>query len=572
MDDEQLADLVSTLRRRAGDMDSVEVKSARGGVPHVAETLCAFANMPGGGVLICGLDEEDAFRPVGLSDIASLERGIADQARSAVVPPPHCEFSDGHVDGLLVLVCQVHGLPLRDRPARYSGQPYLRQADGDYVMSEQEVALIELQKRLQPYEPDTQAVPGSSVADLDDDLVQQFVAAVRRGSRRLAAAMEDEVLRFTGVVTETGTLTLAGLYALGNYPQQFNPSLSITCAVHLPRTAGARTRDLVHLDGPISAMLDDAMAWVVRNTRTVMGYDQRGQGRDVTELPMQAVREIVANALVHRTLAPLMNSKRVEIRLLDDRLVVTSPGGLWGVGEAQLGRPGGKSAVNPRLYDLCRNARMADGSRIIEGEGGGIAEALSALREAGLRPPRFIDRGVSFTVLISRHTLLDEDDLGWLSTLPGGPALTSEQRAVLVGMRHGHEWTNGLVRRHFPPLDTIEARRLLKGLVDAGLSQQVGERGAATYRLAPELGGSPTPPPVVSEQLDLGVESRVAEVTKNARAVWQRLEQPATRIELADGLGLTLRQVQFTLDKLRDAGFVDMVGAGRRAAYRRRLE
>ena len=78
MDDEQLADLVSTLRRRAGDMDSVEVKSARGGVPHVAETLCAFANMPGGGVLICGLDEEDAFRPVGLTDIASLERGIAD--------------------------------------------------------------------------------------------------------------------------------------------------------------------------------------------------------------------------------------------------------------------------------------------------------------------------------------------------------------------------------------------------------------------------------------------------------------------------------------------------------------
>lgn len=122
------------------------------------------------------------------------------------------------------------------------------------------------------------------------------------------------------------------------------------------------------------------------------------------------------------------------------------------------------------------------------------------------------------------------------------------------------------------PLATIEARRLLKGLVDAGLAERVGERGAATYRLAPELGGSPTPPSVRSEQLDLGDESRVAEVTKNARAVWQQLEQPTTRIELADGLSLTLRQVQFTLDKLRDAGFVDMVGAGRRPAYRRRLE
>lgn len=233
-------------------------------------------------------------------------------------------------------------------------------------------------------------------------------------------------------------------------PQQFNPSLSITCAVRLSRTVGARTRDLVHLDGPISAMPDDAMARVVRNTRTVMGYDQRGQGRDVTELPIQAVREIVANALVHRTLALLMNSKRVEIRLLDDRLVVTSPGGLWGVGEAQLGRPGGTSAVTP-ASTTCAGT-----------PGWPTAPASSRVRVAAASPrrsPRCVrpgcgphgsSTGVSFTVPISRHTLLDEDDLGWLSTLPGGPALTSEQRAVLVGMRHGHEWTNGLVPRHFP--------------------------------------------------------------------------------------------------------------------------
>ena len=61
-----------------------------------------------------------------------------------------------------------------------------------------------------------------------------------------------------------------------------------------------------------------------------MGYDDRGHGVDVTEIPMRAVREIVANALVHRNLDAITDSKRVEIRLLQDRLVVTSPGGLWG--------------------------------------------------------------------------------------------------------------------------------------------------------------------------------------------------------------------------------------------------
>lgn len=324
----------------------------------MGDTLCAFANMPDGGLLLLGLDEDAGFAPVGLRDIASLERGISDQARDAVVPPPRCEFSEGTLAGERILICRVNGLPLRDRPARYRGKAYLRQADGDYVMSEQEVALIELQKQLQPYETDNEPVPSSSVDDLDSLLVDDFLASAHRRSRRLAQAPKEQALRFTRVITGDGSLSLAGLYTLGRYPQQFNPSLSITCAVRLPRGAGARTRDLVHLDGPIPAMLDDAVAWVVRNTRTTMGYDERGHGRDRTELPMRAVREVVANALVHRSLAPLMNSKRVEMRLLPDKLVVTSPGGLWGVGEAQLGRLGGKSAVNPRLYDLCRDARM----------------------------------------------------------------------------------------------------------------------------------------------------------------------------------------------------------------------
>ena len=570
MEPRVLAEIVAELRRRAGDTESVEVKAARGGVPHVVDTLCAFANMPAGGVLICGLDEDAGFAPVGLTDLAALERGVSDQARQGVVPPPRCAFSEGLVDGVPVLICRVEGLPLRDRPARAGGIAYLRQADSDYAMSEQEIALIELQKQLQPHEPDRQAVAGSSVADLDGDLVDSYVTTVRQRSRRLAAATDDDMLRFTGVVCADGSLTLAGLYALGRYPQQFSPSLSVTCAVTLPRTSGARARDLVHLDGPIPAMLEDAMAWVVRNTRTVMGYDQRGHGRDVPELPLRAVREIIANALVHRTLAPLMNSKRVEIRLLDDRLVISSPGGLWGVGEAQLGQPGGKSAVNPRLYDVCRDARMSDGSRVIEGEGGGIAEAMEALREAGLRPPRFIDRGVSFTAVISRHTLLDADDLQWLAALPGASRLTSEQRAILAGMRHGEEWTNGLVRRRFAPLGERDARRLLRGLVDAGVAAQVGERGVAVYRLASELGGRATRDVSVSPQFDLGMEARVAEVTKHARLVWQHLDQEATRQQLANALGLTLRQVQFTLDKLRSAGFVEMTGAGRNAAYRRR--
>lgn len=117
--------------------------------------------------------------------------------------------------------------------------------------------------------------------------------------------------------------------------------MGATAAVQLAdRGGGPRTRDLIRCVGPIPDLLADTMEWVERNTRSTMGYDERGHGVDQPEPSMRAVKEIITNALVHRNLDPITGSKRVEIRLMTDRLVVTNPGGLWGVSEGQLGRSG----------------------------------------------------------------------------------------------------------------------------------------------------------------------------------------------------------------------------------------
>lgn len=574
-----LQELIAVLRRRLGDTADVEVKSAAGGCPALGETLCAFANMPDGGTIILGLDESTGFTPVGLTDIAGLEQGVAGQARTGVTPPVHCEFQTFKVESRPVLVAQVEGLPLEQRPARHRGQAYLRQSDGDYAMSEQELAQLELLKTqaFRPTRPDREPVPDTGVHDLDADLLTAFLAAARRSSRRYASADDEEVLKATGVVSRTGALTLAGLYAMGRSPQSVSPSLSVTAAVQLPQSSGARTRDLVHLVGPIPDLLEDSMAWVVRNTRTTMGYDDRGHGTDETEIPMRAVREIVANALIHRNLDAITDSKRVEIRLLEDRLTITSPGGLWGVSESQLGRPGAKSAVNPVLYDICKYVRMADGSRVIEGEGGGIREAVEALRTTGLRAPRFVDSGVRFSVVIARHTLLAEDDLAWLGDVAADLALTSEQRAVLVSMRHGDVWTNGRVRQEFPPTDSVQARRLLQQLVDTGLVQMHGDRGTATYGIAPakhvpedhreaaqevppgEESVDPDAPVVASHD---GRRRRTApSMPKNGAAVLGVLTASATFREVVGSTGLTESQVRYALSRLIEAGTVTMMGS-----------
>ena len=580
-----LQGLIADLRRRQGDATDVEVKSAAGGCPSLGATICAFANMPEGGTIILGLDEGAGFAPVGLTDLAGLEQAVAAQARTSVNPPAHCEFKVFQVGGKPVLVATIEALPLRDRPARHGGQAYLRQSDGDYVMSEQEIAQIELLKTqsVRPTQPDRLPVPYSSLDDLDKDLVESFLAAARRSSRRYASASDEDILGYTSVLTKTGELTLAGLYALGRFPQTASPSLSVTAAVQLPAGAEARTRDLVHMVGPIPELLDEAMAWVVRNTRTSMGYDDRGHGIDVTEIPMRAVREIVANALVHRNLDAITDSKRVEIRLLRDRLVITSPGGLWGVSESQLGRPGAKSAVNPVLYDICKYVRMDDGSRVIEGEGGGIREAVEALRSAGLRAPHFIDTGVQFTVIVSRHTLIGEDDLAWLADVVAGAELSSEQRAVLVSMRRGEVWTNARVRQELGPMDSVAARRLLQQLVDTGLAEMHGERGSASYTIASAhlLQGPddvvveelPAQPRLVTEleyqdrdpdrsERAVITESRARRPTRNGKTLVAALGTSArTFEELVGATGLSEGQVRYALSQLIASQAVVMQGA-----------
>ena len=488
--------LIAALRRRGGDSTTIEVKSAREGCPSLGPTLCAFGNMPEGGLIILGLDEHNDFIPVGLSDVATLEQGVAGQAREAVTPPVACAFSTHSVDGADVLVVEVEGLPLMSRPARYRGYAYLRQSDGDYRMSDLEVAQIDARKAHRLHDiprPDAEPVVGTKTDDLDTDLVAVYTDASRSASRRLASRTSEEILRMTGVVTSLGELSLAGLYALGAFPQGFRPALGVTAAVRAP-SRGMRTRDLVHFTGPVSDLLEDAMQWIRRNLPTGMRYDEAGNGQDAPVLPLRAVRELIANALVHRNLDAATDTKRVEIRIVEDKLVITSPGGLEGVSEHQLGQPDGKSAVNPHLYDISRNLRTSNGARGIEGEGGGMREVQEAVAQAGLPPPAFRDFGTRFTAILSWR--------GPFET-PAEPLLDDERYNVPAARRDSPIRSLEKVSRHAPVIwSALETPRSIASLrkttglsyrqvqwavqrlLDEGFIEMVGGQGrrATVYR------------------------------------------------------------------------------------------
>ena len=377
------------------------------------------------------------------------------------------------VEGLAVLMARVEPVLLAQRPALFRGRAYFRQGDGDHVMSEDDLRYLEAQKLIEAtrVDHDLVPVPHTVFTDLDPDLVAEVLLSLRVGSPRLARMEDMDLLRSVGAVGQDGRPTLAGLYAMGRYPQGPCPQSTVTAAVRLPSgPSGARTQNLRRFEGPSPELLTDVTAWIEQYLAVRQAYDSDGHMRDVSEFPGRAVREAVANALVHRDLSPLTAAKGVDIRIDDRSLLVMNPGRLSSFTVDQLVTgPLTRAEVNRHLYRLAAHLRTAQGTRVIEGEGGGILEIFRSLRERGLRRPQIFDNGVTVTAKLWRGPMFDAETEEWIAAEAPGRRLSAVQERLLLGAREGERWEVGRIRREFSPLSVDEARAELQELVRRGL-------------------------------------------------------------------------------------------------------
>jgi ATP-dependent DNA helicase RecG len=236
---------------------------------------------------------------------------------------------------------------------------------------------------------------------------------------------------------EEGQVTLAGLLALGSYTQQFFPQLNVTF-VSYPTTDGRTMRDGTRfldnaaLDGPIPTMVAGLLEAVERNMarRSVI----IGAGReDVWEYPVEAVRELVVNALMHRDYHPLAQGSQVRVEMYPDRLVFVNPGGLYGAATtAELLRGTVSSSRNATLARLLEDVEIPGTNRTVcENRGSGIRTILAELASLNMEPPMLRSSGGLFTAeLRSRES--GQPEAGVAKTAPAGQRPTTSSRAILA--------------------------------------------------------------------------------------------------------------------------------------------
>ena len=474
---------LAVLELRGGDTTSIEAKTFSEYSPEqLGPTLSAFANKPGGGTILLGVSERDGISVVGVDDVDDLLKRAANQARNGFRPPIRVDVRAIDLDGKTIGVVNVEGADVNEKPVRWlkDKKTYLRQYDGDYQMSPSEEQMLVL--RHHRPNADAQAVPGSSLRDLDPNLVTRYLSSVRETTPRLVNDSDEAVLFFTGVVAdrESEELSVAGLYALGEYPQRLLPHLTLTAAVE--GSGDVRAVNRRDFTGSLPVILDDVLDWVRGNVESRQLVTRDGDGLTDYAVPLLAAREVVANALVHRDLSEASRGKGIDLRITRDGFRLTNPGGLWGITVDRLGF-GDHPAVNERLYQICRNVEGRSG-RVIEAMDTGIREVRRSLREAGMAEPRFYDNGVSFTVRFPNSALIPDGDLAWIGSLglEQVASLNLRQKEALVDMRHGRTWSNREYRERFG-VTAEEARADLRDLVSRGLVTSSGERRWVRYEL-----------------------------------------------------------------------------------------
>jgi ATP-dependent DNA helicase RecG len=326
-------------------------------------------------------------------------------------PPIRPSIQLHHIDRKHVITATIPELPAQQKPcyfkaAGYTNGAYIRVADGDRKLTSYEVQMM-LTARAQPKD-DEEPVAEATIDDLQPRLVKGLLARVRNRPGTSLARDSDETLlkRLKVLVSCRGKVvcTLAGLLALGKYPQQFFPALGLNFVVYPGEGVGEpganeeRFLDNQRIEGAIPGMLGPALAVLVRNTkhRAVV----RGLYReDVGEYPVTAIREAIVNALVHRDLSNSSRGTPVQINMFKNRLLVHNPGGLYGPVTVDSLGEGISAPRNIRLLRILEDVTPVGERRAVcENRGSGVGAMQDALRRSGLPEPRFEDRIATFRV------------------------------------------------------------------------------------------------------------------------------------------------------------------------------
>ena len=328
-----------------------------------------------------------------MKSVVAFANAVSDSCEPAIIP----DITLQTVDRKTVIVVEIsegRQRPYYIKALGRDGGVYVRVAGTTRLAVEYMVKELLFEGSNRYY--DQALCTGLNVTDEDIDVLckamkEQAVKNARTEEQK--AAIKDvgrQQLRSWGILIERDGK---------DYPSNAFAILTGNGGLHVATQCGVfkGTTKAVFVDrreytGPLWEQIDEAFQFVLRNIHlgaTIVGIYRQ----DVYEIPPDAIRELIINAMVHRS---YLDHGTIQVAVYDNRLEITSPGKL----------PMGQTMERMKEgYSKIRNEALAHAfayMNLIEHWGSGIPRIIDKVKAAGLREPEFIGGEVDLRINIYR--------------------------------------------------------------------------------------------------------------------------------------------------------------------------
>ena len=427
----------------------------------LAELLVAYANADGGTILV-GISRQGRFTGNLLSD--DVEASLA-RALGLCRPPVATQWAQAELPQGTIVEITVNRSP--ELHSLADGRVLVRQGAENQPLTGDSIRQLAATKASADFE--TEAVAGATRDDLDDDIIDEYMAKrSERGRRPISGTVDDHLVRI-GALLPDNTPTHSGILLFGKRPQEFLPQSGVVFVRFVgtePRgkdgLAGYGRR--AELEGPVARQIEAAWNIIWEEMRVgavVVGLKREEQ----PEYPSFPVREALVNAIAHRDYR--MTGRRVEVRMYEDRLEIISPGGL----------PGYITVDNIVEEHFSRNPRLVAGLfqwGYIEELGLGIDRMIEEMLQRGHPAPEFKATPYSFSVTL-RNRRERRPVAAWENNM------NERQMHALAHVQEYGRINNSDYRVLCPNVSPETLRLDLVDLVDKGLLLKTGDKRGTFY-------------------------------------------------------------------------------------------
>ena len=347
----------------SGESKNIEYKVS---LPDKSEkymkTIVAFANTQGG-KLIVGVDDK-THQIVGVENdvLFQLMDGIANAVSDSCVPQIIPDIEPQTVDGKTVIVVSVEAGKNRPYYLKSKGKDngtYIRVAGTSRQAFPEKIKELEMEGARISW--DELTCVGYPVSEEATEKLCQDIEKFRKKAGMAEHSVKKE--------------------------QLINWKI-------LKGTDRAMFLDKREFTGPIYTQIEEAVDFVLRNIRLGATIDGLVR-KEKYELPPEAIREMIINAHCHRN---LLDESCIQVAVYDDRLEVTSPGGLYNGLTYEEVMNGHSKIRNKGIANIFSQMGL------VEAWGSGIKRILNAAEEYGLPRPRFQEFDNMFRVEVFRNS------------------------------------------------------------------------------------------------------------------------------------------------------------------------